>query len=200
MRGILGQRLKNADSPQAPTLRRGIPVLPLFLHPPSTPSKCQLPPSFLLFASHCFSSVSVVFHLLFHHLVARQPPPILPTRTTIRQCSLGTFVRQSDLPQYPSYLVCPFSLFRLTHSHSLLLSPSVMCLTASPPALHTVHVHTFSLPFPSPTDVSDESLLPPRFLSSLLTFIDAPYARKLFRSMPFAPRFSTECSLHSLFF
>lgn len=148
MRGILGQRLKNADSPQAPTLRRGISV-PTSL-PPSSFDSLEMPTT-SLFPSLRFTLLLLRF--------CRVPPPVPPPRCTPtsshtphpydHQAMLSRYFRPTLRPTPISLLPC-LPLFSLPFD-SLSLSSSFPlrhvshCFSTSPP--HCSRPHVFP-PFP----------------------------------------------------
>lgn len=168
MRGILGQRLRNAVSPRAPTLRRAT----------RNPS--------LLDSLSSYLPLSPLFHLL-----SCSSPPL----PSLRQYSLGAFVRPTPISLslslslfLPPTLSAPFHSSAFVHSHSFSVCRSAKGapLAGYGPTL-VPSTHFLSLSLSTFADVSDESLLPPAgFLSSSLTFVrryTVPFARrcKLFR-------------------
>lgn len=115
-------------------------------HPP--PRKCYAPLSLSL--SHLLPCPA--------NLLVRRSPPKRLESTTQSGNAVGP-VLSSDLPQHPSSH--PFSLFRFTLARSLARS-----LLPPPPAAPTPPLRFAHLPR---TDVPDQPLLPPRFLSFFLS-------------------------------
>lgn len=93
------------------------------------------------------------------NLLVRRSPPKRLESTTQSGNAVGP-VLSSDLPQHPSSH--PFSLFRFTLARSLARS-----LLPPPPAAPTPPLRFAHLPR---TDVPDQPLLPPRFLSFFPSF------------------------------
>lgn len=103
-------------------------------------------------------SLSLSHLLCPANLLVRRSPPKRLESTTQSGNAVGP-VLSSDLPQHPSSH--PFSLFRFTLARSLARS-----LLPPPPAAPTPPLRFAHLPR---TDVPDQPLLPPRFLSFFLS-------------------------------
>ena len=221
MRGILGQRLRNASSPRAPTLRGAIPQchLSLSLSLPSSFDSLEIPTTYSPFPSLRFarwprllSVAPVLFHLPGSTSLVRctrtfsRCPPPPPLVAIVRQCSLVSRCFRPTYPNIPFSLslslfssllpfLTSFSRFTTIHSHSLSLSLSWPLCQPSAAPLHCPHIFPpllLSAIRMYPMSLSFRLAFFLLFLLPSSLFIDAaPYARKLFRAVRFVPPFSS---------